>query len=103
MAALEPQDVFVFFSPSGVKSALSYFSLDQLTAGRFVAIGETTKNALEDYVSGSRARIIFTNLFLKKMLLFLTLFYFRCSLCGRADPNCCSKYHTKFELEAVPG
>ncbi|XP_023343956.1 uroporphyrinogen-III synthase isoform X2 [Eurytemora carolleeae] len=49
MAVLEQQSICAFFSPSGVKSAMPHFSSEHLKAAKFVAIGETTKQALENY------------------------------------------------------
>ena len=52
MAVLEQQSICAFFSPSGVKSAMPHFSSAHLKSAKFVAIGETTKQALENYVTG---------------------------------------------------
>ena len=50
MADLYRFQVLVFFSPSGVDSAMKYISKEDLNKKKYVAIGETTKKALEKYV-----------------------------------------------------
>lgn len=52
MAVLQQQSICAFFSPSGVKSAMPHFSSEHLKSAKFVAIGETTKQALENYDIG---------------------------------------------------